>query len=571
MLGASMSRSSHAGVRGVAPRPVLSRWLAVVLGGSLVPAFGYQSPPAGALGRIDKEIIQTHVDFLASPELEGRDSPSVGQTLAAEYICDQFRSCGLLVAEDSQDVWRRVAKDIELPAWASTEGGGTYLRPFRVQVDSGSRRGTPRTRPDPKRSALALIVDEAQQSFALGGDFVPVPRCGGECSGDLIFAGFGISAKKEGYDDFQGLDLEGKVALIVEGEPNHKRKLKGPEVTALASVWNKIAALEKEGAAGVLIMRRPFPERRGKDKVVPTVTALSYRYTYASFNPPDMDRWRAAPLPALEISAACAQALTGKDIAELAERMDRSGKPYRLRIRDRRIVMNSATEESDLVLHNVVALLPGSDPELSKQVVVVGAHYDHIGVGKRARVGYGADDNASGTAALLQVAAAFKGSAPRRTILFASFSAEEDGLVGSRELVSALPVPREQVVAMVNMDMLGVGPKNAVSCMGFKQNPGMKKVVTRANRLGRTGLRRITEVNDPGLFQRSDHHSFHVAGIPVVFFLEDYPMEKNKDYHTWRDTADSIDPEKIAASARLAFLTTWILANEDERLPAPRD
>jgi hypothetical protein len=418
---------------------------------------------------------------------------------------------------------------------------------------------------------LVLVVDGEEQSFALGQDFVPVPRCGGEVGGELVFAGFGIQAKKESFDDFKGLDLEGKVALIIEGEPNHKRKFNGAEVTALASIWNKIAALQKEGAVGVLIMRRPHPKRKSNDKEAPPVAPLSYRYTYASFNPPDTDRWRAAPLPALEISAACAKNLTGKDIADLAERMDRSGKPSRLRLKDIRVHMNSATEESGLLLNNIVAMLPGSDPELAKEVVIVGAHYDHIGVGKRGRVGYGADDNGSGTAALLQVAEAFKGSSPRRSVLFASFTAEEDGLVGSAKLAGNLPVPREQVVAMVNMDMVGVGEANEVVCFGFKQNPGLGKVVSRANRLGRTGIRRITEVNDPGVFKRSDHYSFHTVGIPAVFFTEGFPIEKNKDYHTWRDTPDSIDPDKIAATARLAFLTTWLLANQDERLPTPRN
>ncbi|HIF39675.1 MAG TPA: M28 family peptidase [Planctomycetes bacterium] len=562
-----------------APRPLLPRIgidvrapLACLLACWVIgSASGAQDPPAGALGKIGEKAVQAHVNFLASPELEGRDSPSVGQSLAAEYICETFRSCGFVAAGDSGDVWKRVAKDRDLPPWSAQGDGGTYLRPFLVEVDTGSRRGTPRTRPDGKNAELVLVVDGVEQAFALGQDFVPVPRCGGEVGAELVFAGFGIQAKKEGYDDFKGVDLEGKVALIIEGEPNHKRRFNGAEVTALASIWNKIAALQKEGAAGVLIMRRPYPKRKSKDGEGPPAAPLSYRYTYASFNPPDTDRWRDAPLPALEISAECAQALTGKDIAELAERMDRSGKPSRLRLRDRVVVMNSATEESDLLLNNIVALLPGSDPELAEEVVIVGAHYDHIGVGKRGRVGLGADDNGSGSAALLQVAAAFKGTTPRRSILFASFTAEEDGLVGSAKLAANLPIPREQVVAMVNMDMLGVGEASEVVCFGFKQNPGLEKIVTRANRLGRTGVRRITEVNDPGVFQRSDHYSFHSIGIPAVFFTEGFPIEKNKDYHTWRDTPDSIDAKKIAASARLAFLTTWILANQDDRLPSPRD
>ena len=105
--------------------------------------------------------------------------------------------------------------------------------------------------------------------------------------------------------------------------------------------------------------------------------------------------------------------------------------------------------------------------------------------------------------------------------------------------------------------------------MGFGPNPGMRKVVKRAKDMARTGVRKVSEVDDPGLFQRSDHISFHDARIPVVFFLEGYPLEKNKDYHTWRDVPEQVDSKKVAATARLAFLTAWILATDDERLPAP--
>ncbi len=563
----------------------------VVEGGGLppsLPSLHLQPCPGGAdelkeaLGRIESKAVLAHASYLASPALEGRDSPSVGQELAAQYIGEHFLACGLEAAGDAVDAWKRLAGGDEMPAWSLDAKGRPILRPYRVEVDGGGRRSSPRTIPDRENCELEFSRNGESVVFELGRDYVPVPRCGGECAGEVVWAGFGIRALDEGYDDFKGVDLKGKVALIVEGEPRHKRKFKGEDVTALASTWNKIAAIEKEGASGVLIMRRPLPPApsvQGSSKTKPktkrseedAAPRMSYRYTYASFNPPDTDRWRDTSLPAVEISAECARTILGKDVVALAERIDRAGKAVRVRSSGRRIGLVSSTTESDLRLQNLVALLPGSDPELKHEVVVIGAHYDHIGVGKRGRVGLGADDNASGSAALLQLATAFKGLSPRRTIMFAAFSAEEDGLVGSAKLAADLPIPAENVVAMVNMDMLGRGETREVACMGFAQNPGMERIVARANQLGRTGVRKINEVNDKGLFQRSDHYSFHTIGVPVVFFMEGYPIEANKDYHTWRDTVDRLDIDKITASARLAFLTAWILANEDERLPAPRD
>ena len=122
---------------------------------------------------------------------------------------------------------------------------------------------------------------------------------------------------------------------------------------------------------------------------------------------------------------------------------------------------------------------------------------------------------------------------------------------------------------MVNLDMLGRGATQEVYVLGFQQNPGLQRLVERANKLGRTGVRRVKTCNDRGLFARSDHYSFHQVGIPVVSFFENYPLEQNHDYHTWRDAVDLLDMQKITNTARLAFHTAWLLADDDERPPAP--
>jgi len=548
-----------------------------------VPAAGpVAGPVAGldgssAVATITRGEVEEHVNILASPTMEGRDSPSAGLMLAAQHVAQVFRDAGLVPATDSLPVWEKDGAGlpgewVDPPAWslpADDAFQGTYLRPFKVSSMVSVRDGL--WRPQPGKCSLELHVgdeddEEEVQKFTYGTDFIPLARFPGEVSGELAWGGFGIRSKSQRYDDLKGKSARGQVLLILEGEPRHKRAFEGPDVTAESAIWNKIDKLSQAGAAGIIVVRR-LPPKVGREQ--PPLPPLGFRYTYASFNPPSRDAWRGEGVPVIEVTLECASALLGQDVEALARKLDRNAKPVKVKVSDRRVSFVSACEEGELTLPNLVGILPGSDPELRDEYVVVGAHMDHIGVGKRGRVGFGADDNASGTAAMLEVVEAMAEARPRRSILFAAFSGEEDGLLGSKQLASNLPVPQAQVVAMVNLDMVGRGETQEVHVLGFKQNPGMERLVNKANKLGRTGVRKIKPCNDLGLFARSDHYSFHQVGIPVVFFFENYPLEQNHDYHTWRDSADLVDTQKITNTARLAFHTAWLLADDDDRLPAP--
>jgi Zn-dependent M28 family amino/carboxypeptidase len=192
-------------------------------------------------------------------------------------------------------------------------------------------------------------------------------------------------------------------------------------------------------------------------------------------------------------------------------------------------------------------------------------------VDDRGRIGFGADDNASGTAAMLEVMQALAVAKPRRSVLACAFAAEEDGLLGSKALCDAPPVPRESIVAMINMDMVGRGDAGEVAVLGLVQNPDLEKVLDRARRLSKTGVKNVIVRQGEELFQRSDHYSFHQIGVPVLFFFEGLPIEKNADYHTWRDTLDQLDFDKIENTARLVFNTAWLLADDEVRPPRPRE
>ncbi|MBK7877593.1 MAG: M20/M25/M40 family metallo-hydrolase [Planctomycetes bacterium] len=508
--------------------------------------------------------------YLASPELEGRDTPSVGLELAARRIVERFDDAGLVPAPDSELVWRelrgtppagadepappRPADGAPAPA-PDTSARATFLRPWKREL------------PAPDAASKLAIANGAP--FELGVDFVPVAGQEGAAAGELVFAGFGIDARTEKYSDLDGLKLRGKVALVVAGEPEHPRAFDGPEVSPAAALWRKIDALAQAGSAAVLVVRRP-PPVKGKDKKKPAPeprARLAFRHTWAEWVGSPSDPEPKHRLPVLELSPACAAKLLGEDVLALADRIDRALKPVRLK-EGARVEVESRVRRDSIAIDNVVGLVRGS--ELPDEYVVVGAHYDHVGVDERGRIGFGADDNASGTSALLELAEAVASAGPRRSVYFCAFSGEEDGLLGSKAFCARLPVERETIVAMVNLDMIGRGDADELAVLGLNQNPSLEKVLQRARALRPSGVTKLVLRQGEELFQRSDHYSFHELGIPSLFFFEGLPIERNKDYHTWRDTFELVDQDKVLHTTRFVFNTVWLLSNDDDRPPKPR-
>ena len=524
---------------------------------------------------ITEPELEHDVRALASPELEGRDTPSLGLERAARLIEERFRKAGLAYAPDSSAAFKKVA-GTDPPAEggaassAGTAAAGTFRRPFERHL------------PEPDPNGCALVVEGAEAGkaagYALSRDFVPVHGCEGEAAGDLVFAGYGIQSKTEKYDDLAGLKIKGRIAVIVEGEPRTTdRRFDGVEISRSASLWEKIDALSAAGAAGVLAARRPSlaqaaPAAKDKSAAAPEIEpGLSFRSTWAEFNGVGADPPPKHPLPALEVSLRCAGELLGQDVEALAEKIDKGVHPIRVQAPGKRVHLKSRTIEKEIRIDNLVGLVRGEDVNLSGEFVVLGAHYDHVGIDARGRIGCGADDNASGVAGMLEIAEALAMAGPKRSVLCCAFAGEEEGLLGSRAFCAALPVPKEKLVAMVNLDMIGRGDATEVAALGVVQNPGLEKVIQRAKRLRASGVKEVVVRQGEDLFQRSDHYSFHKIGVPALFFFEGLPIDKNKDYHTWRDTADKIDYGKMQNTAKLVFNVAWILAQDDERPPPPRD
>lgn len=555
---------------------LLGPWVAlglVVAAGA--PSTGTTKEHRAGLERIDEDEACAHLHHLASPGLEGRDTPSLGQDRAEEYIARAFHAAGL-------EPWSALA---EGAAGVPTEA------PTGVDGPPDEDEGAAERSDDPwraflwgwpeeyevadERSLVELTVEGREpEALAFGRDFHPLLEFSGEAEGVLAFCGYGIQSKKERFDELANLNLRNKIAVVLEGEPENRRKFEGPDVvTPEASLFSKLGNLQHEGVVGVVYVRRPRPERHEDAPVAAPAAGFGYRYGFAFWQDADNDTFPRAKerLPVVETTPEAASRLVGFDVLERAQEVERRFRSESEVLTDRRVRIVSATTWDEVELHNVVGFVRGSDPGLSREYVVVGAHHDHVGFDTRGRIGFGADDNASGVAALLEVAQALAASPPRRTVVLVTFNGEEDGLKGSQAFCERGPVDVAEVACMINLDMVGRGPRREVAVIGLPQNPDLKEVVRDAEDLSKTGIRKLDLVrSDRGLFKRSDHFSFHEAGVPSLFFFEGMPIEDNEDYHTWRDVPDRVDCGKIASAARLAYNTAWLLANADERPPPPR-
>jgi Zn-dependent M28 family amino/carboxypeptidase len=269
---------------------------------------------------------------------------------------------------------------------------------------------------------------------------------------------------------------------------------------------------------------------------------------------------------------------SGQTIEALRDSIDKTGRPASREIGGVEMTMTKAFRDRKVVeTRNVVGLLEGSDPKLKNEVVAVTAHHDHVGT-DRGRIYYGADDNASGVAGVLEIARAFARAEvrPRRSILFLVFEAEECGLLGAYHYAMNPSIPLDKTVAVLNMDMISrdedsptwdtkaADNRNGLNLIGTLYNPELRAVIERQNADTGLTLDYKTDREDrESWLARSDHFPFAAAGVPMVLFN----TGEHPDYHTENDTWDRLNYEKMERIVRLIYLTAWDVANRDDRIP----
>ena len=452
------------------------------------------------------EWILDQVKILAAPEMDGRGSGTPGAERAARHIAGVFRAAGLRPGGD---------------------GGQSYFQTF--SVPTGIRLGP--------ANALALTAP-APRTFARGADFVPLAvSIDGAVEGDVVFAGYGITANELHYDDYAGIDARDKIVLALTGDPradDQSSPFRRPEAFHYSQRTHKIINAREHGARAILLVAHPreadtLPVLRGLSQPQGLVAGFVTRATADTLLAPG-----------------------GRPLADLAAAIDRTLAPQSFALAGVRLRMEVTLVRERASTANVIGILPGNDPRLREEAIVIGAHYDHLGQGGEGSLApdqigqahHGADDNASGTAAVLALARGFAASGPRpRTLVFAAFSGEELGLLGSGHYVKHPPFPLERTVLMVNFDMVGRLRENRLYVGGVDSGTGLRAVVNDAAQ----GLGLALELR-PSPFAPSDHTSFYAAGRPVLFLF----TGAHTDYHRPSDTWDKINAPGLATVATVA-------------------
>ena len=468
------------------------------------------------------EAILKHARYLASDELMGRGVDTPGLAKARDYITEEFRRYGL----------------------APGGAGGAYVQ--GLEVVSGVKARDP--------SAFAFGDGP---NLRLNEDWIPLGlSSSGAVAGEVVFVGYGITAKDYGYDDYAGVDAKGKIALVLRYEPPPKsekspfRKL--PNFSSHSTLRAKAANARNHGAAAMVLV--DLQPERPRDKELISIARTMGRGE--------------GDLLAVQVKRSVAEKYLeagGVSLSQLKERIDREEKPASMPLPGLKISIAVSLEKITQTVHNVIGILSGSDPRLRDEVIVVGAHYDHLGLGAygtrdssaEGQIHNGADDNASGTSVLLALASSLSRlpEKPPRTIVFAAFAGEELGLYGSRYLVAHPPVPLASIKAMINLDMVGRMKDNAVSVSGTGSAKEFQNLVDEAGRPLGIAIRGSSR-NSGG----SDHTPFYQKGIPVLHFHTGL----HEDYHRPTDDWEKLNIEGMVKMSDLVLAVLKKLASAQE-------
>ncbi len=513
------------------PRLVAAALLGLLTVGSPFPAARIPSLVDSAIQQITAAELRKHVGLLASDRLSGRGVGQEGNRRAEEYIVAALR-------------------EAKVPA-ATPD----YLQAVEVYQPRLGQDG---------RLQITAADGAVLADLQLGADFYPLTASSDRpVTGKVLLGGHGISAPDAKHDDYAGIDARGAVVLVLSDAPDALRNLPSLSEDArtdLASVDRKLADARAHGAAGLLVVRSYMGDARASWPEASSPRAASYRL---------LAPMRAAPLGAAAMS-------------------ERAAAPVRQALEAHRPLTARITPgvlATPVLMHNVLSIVEGRQP--SDEMVVVGAHLDHDGTDESGRIYNGADDNASGTAAVMAIASAFarasaRGERPARAVVFALWNGEEKGSLGA-EYYAARPVPGRRVIANLNLDMVGRAEEipdpddvrfrgfartaaaqntNVVHLLGYSYSSDLARIVGDANDgIGLT-IREHYDQGSQGLLRRSDNWPFLEHGIPAVFLTTGL----HPDYHTPQDDTERIDFAKLERIAELACRAAWMTADGD----APR-
>ncbi len=495
-------------------------------------AFSSQSKESGDQQQLTfadlTESLKGHVGYLASDALSGRLIDTEGIALAEHYIAGTFRRFGLSPLPGQEEF----NLDFDLYQWGI----------------------------DDEKTILAAQIGERTLVGVPGENFRPFPFSAvGMVHSEVIFAGYGITAPEYDYDDYEGLEVEGKLVLVFRHEPQSgsgEQYFQGAELTDHSLFLTKARNALQHGAVGLLLVTGPASYTGPEDFRLQPRLSLQPT-TSRSYGVERQD------ILALHVSQTFAAALiepSGMSLEELQESLEAGKNPEDLAIGDvtARMSVETLDRGEKISARNLAGFIQGSDPELRDEWIIIGAHHDHLGrfAGEGDTIFNGADDNASGVAGVLSLAGVLSAAdpPPRRSVVFVTFSAEEQGLLGSR-IFTREQIALERVVLMINLDMIGRNPQDPVQIMGDGYTPGLREIVENVNREIGLALRFGGVQYSPA----SDHDPFFQEGIPFLFFFTGI----HPDYHGREDHSEKLAYARMASIVKLVQGIVLDIARND--------
>jgi len=455
------------------------------------------------LSEINKEDLLKNVKILTSPEFDGRLSGSEGYNKAAQFVANKFSELGLKPVGDEK-----------------------YFQYLNVEYNKIE-----------SPAVFKAIVGADTINYEIGKDFVLRGFTGSNSfTLPVVFCGYGISRPDLKYDDYAGVNVKNKIVMVFKQNPKWKIDEKD---------WGtnypreKSLVAKKHGARGILFISLP----NDKDPQ-PLIGSVLHG-----------DGEQPVDFPQIHISLISANQLlsrTGFTISDCQTKIDEKKNPLSMNLAIKAIVEVNARYEENAKTMNVVGMIEGSDPKLKNEFVIIGAHLDHVG-SQAGLLFPGANDNASGSAGVLEIAKAFVngGLQPKRSVVFVLFASEEQGLNGSKHFVESWKKGYDKITAMINMDCIGYG--DSIQVGNGKSAPKLWDI---ANQIDKTSFNSMVKRTWNG--GGADATPFHEKGIPCLYFVTTNSYDH---LHLPSDKVETLNPALYEKIVRLAHLTALEIAN----------
>ncbi len=488
--------------------------------------------------------LRSYMEFFASDDMAGRETGTPGNDISALFLKSNLIRLGLKPIPSTGDYFQK------LPLFSS--------------------------RIDRENSYLRIIDREGQIVYSTDSVISIMPPAKTiEAIGNVVFAGYGYENKNTGYNDLEGIDIKGKIVMIMTRNPEAVASGSGKTIFDEELEGGKFGSLITRAPSAILFVYDPAHSfRNGYDSGIADMVGQSSVSA-------GKREGGGLPFQVLFITRESADKLlkpTGKNLEQMQKQIRDHGRPVSCEITGLTAALKTTIETKEISANNVVGIIEGSDPVLKNECIVYTAHFDHVGINSQGAVFNGADDNASGSVALLEVAEGFMNlkKKPLRTIVFVWVNGEEKGLIGSGYYTDNPVIPMERTVVDINLDMVGRSKmvSDTGTFYGYKldiTDPGEINVYTNhessdlIKMMKQASMEAGIKVNDKGSqieAGSSDHANFIAKGVPALCFNSGI----HRDLHQTGDDVEKIDFDKMEKSAKLCFLIGYKVGNRRERL-----